>query len=423
MEAFDVNQIADPAIYGDPARLQAFMTWLRTEHPVARAEPPGYRPFWVLTRHAHIREVERRADIFNAGPRSTLMPIEVEEMNRQFFGLEAGVESLVMIDGARHQELRAMTQDYFLPKNIRRLEAMVDGLADEFVGRLRSFAGGRCDIAADVVFWYPLRVAMTILGIPPADEARMLKLTHEIFGASDPAVRRPGLTIGEHLTTVVQEYAAFFAEVNARKLADPQDDVGTLIARGLEGARDLTPSERLGYYVIVATAGHDTTAASIAGGISALIDDPSLIARLRDDPALVKSFANEAIRYTAPVKHFFRTATQDYTIDDVVIRAGDHVMLNYGAATRDDAVFPDAQRFVADRTPNNHLAFGYGPHQCLGQFVAKLEIEAFFRAFSRNVTSVVADGPALYTQAAFVSGIRSLPVRLEMTAEASHAAH
>ena len=242
----------------------------------------------------------------------------------------------------------------------------------------------------------------------------MLQLTHEIFGASDPAVRRPGMTLVEHLTTVVQEYSAFFERVNAEKLADPRDDVGTLIARGLPGQQALTPRERLGYYVIVATAGHDTTAASIVGGIKALAENPALIQRLRDEPGLVKSFANEAIRYTAPVKHFFRTATEDYEMGGVTIRAGDHLMLNYGAATRDEAVFADAQSFIPDRSPNNHLAFGYGPHQCLGQFIAKLEIEAFFRAFARDVATVEADGTVLYTESSFVSGIRAMPVRVAM---------
>ncbi|MGJ3627364.1 cytochrome P450 [Sphingomonas sp. MMS24-JH45] len=111
------------------------------------------------------------------------------------------------------------------------------------------------------------------------------------------------------------------------------------------------------------------------------------------------------------MKHFFRTVTQDYTLGDTTFRAGDHVMLNYGAATRDKAVFPDAQSFRADRAPNNHLAFGYGPHQCLGQFLAKMEIEAFIRALVARVDRIEATGPALYTEASFVSGIRSLPVR------------
>ena len=410
MSEFHVDMIADPRLYGDQPRLQAFLTWLRTEHPIAYAEPEGFRPFWVVTRHADIREIERQPAIFHAGPRNTLVPVVVEETNRALFGIEAGFESLVVLDGARHQELRLMTQDYFLPKNARRLEAMVDALAAEFVDRLQAL-GERCDIATDIVFWYPLRVAMTVLGIGEADEARMLKLTHELFGASDPAVCRPGMTIAEHLVAVKRDYIAFFEEITVDRLANPRDDVATIIARGLPGERDLTPEERLGYYVIIAAAGHDTTAASIVGGIAALIERPELIAELRADPALAKTFANEAIRYTAPVKHFFRTVTQDATVGDVTFRAGDHVMLNYGAATRDEAVFPDAQAFRADRAPNNHLAFGYGPHQCLGQFLAKMEIEAFVRALVARVERIEAAGPALYTEASFVSGIRSLPVR------------
>ena len=410
MTGFALAEIADPTLYGNPQRLQAFFGWLRDEHPVAWVEVPGVRPFWVVSRHADVRDVERQAAIFRAGPRNTLMPIEVEEANRHLFGVETGFESLVAIDGDRHKELRAMTQDYFLPKNIRRLENMVDGLARDFVERLAGL-GGACDIAKDVVFWYPLRVAMTILGIGPEDEARMLHLTHELFGSSDPEICRPGLSQAEHLVAVKNDYITFFDAVTADRLAHPRDDVATLIAQGLPGDRDLTGEERLGYYVIVATAGHDTTAASTVGGIRAIIEDPSLLARLRADPALIRPFVNEAIRYTAPVKHFFRNVAQDHVIAGVPVKAGEHVMLSYGAATRDEAAFPDAQRFVPDRTPNNHLAFGYGPHQCLGQFLAKLEMEAFFRVFVERVETIEADGQPLYTEAPFVTGIKSMKVR------------
>lgn len=410
MTGFRAEQIVDPALYGDPSRMQAFFAWLRAERPVAWVEAEGYRPFWVVTRHADIREIERQPAIFNAGPRNTLLPIVAEEANRAMFGVEAGFETLVVLDGQRHQELRLMTQDYFLPKNVRRLEGMVDDLAAAFVDRLVT-TGGTCDIAADIVFWYPLRVAMTVLGIGAADEARMLKLTHEVFGASDPAVRRPGLSLVEHSVAVKRDYIAFFEAITRDRREHPRDDVATIIARGLPGTRDLSPEERLGYYVIIATAGHDTTAASIATGIQALIDQPGHIAALRRDPALVKTFANEAIRYCAPVKHFFRTVTAEYTLGDVTFLPGDHVMLHYGSATRDEAVFPDAQTFRIDRAANNHLAFGYGPHQCLGQFLAKMEIEAFFRALVARVERIEATGAPAYTQATFVTGLRSLPAR------------
>lgn len=412
---FEINEIANPKLYGDPARLQAFYAWLRAEHPIARADPVGFRPFWVVSRHADIREIERLPEIFNAGPRNTLMPDAVAQANIQFFGFESGIYSLVVIDGQRHQDLRALTQSYFLPKNIRRLEGLIDDLARQFVARLDDL-GGRCDFGADIAFWYPLRVAMTILGIDEADEARMLHLTHELFGSSDPDIVRPGMTQAEHLVAVNQDYAAFFDEVTADRRANPRDDVASLIANGRPGDRDMTAAERLGYYVLIATAGHDTTAASIAGGLKALIENPDQMERLRRDRLLVKSFANEAVRWTAPVQHFFRNVAEDYELHGTRFAKGDYIMLSYAAATRDEAAFDQADKFQVDRSANNHLAFGYGPHMCLGQFLAKLEIEAFFHALLDKVHTIELDGPTQYTEAPFVSGIKSLPVKYTLTA-------
>ena len=418
MTEFTASNIADPRLYGDPARLELFFKWLRTEQPLAWAEPEGFRPFWVVSRHADIRAIEQQPEIFNAGPRMTLLPIVVEQANIAMFGIESGVYPLTAMDGAQHQNMRALTQEFFLPKNIRKLEGVISKHAEAFVGRM-SDPHGTCDIASDVAFWFPLRVVMTILGIDETDEARLLKLTHELFGSSDPAVRRPGLSEAEHLVAVNTEYAAFFDAITQDRIANPRDDVATRIVTGLPGGAEMSALERVGYYVIIATAGHDTTAASIVGGLKALFDNPAQIKALRERPDLMKSFVNEAIRWTAPVKHFMRTVTRDYEMHGKTLKAGDHLMLSYGAATRDSAEFADADVFNIERTPNNHLAFGYGPHICLGQFLAKLEIEAFFTALFRHVDHIEQAGDAIYAESTFVSGIRSLPVRY---IRASHAA-
>lgn len=409
-EEFQINNIADPKLYGTDPRLQRFYSWLREEHPVARAEPEGYRPFWVVSRHADIREIERRSDIFNAGPRVTLLPISVEQANKQTFGIEAGIYSLVMMDGARHQEMRGLTQSLFLPKNIRKIEDLIRTLARQFVDRLDGL-GGECDLGMDLAFWYPLRVAMMILGIDEADEALLLKLTHELFGGSDPEIIRPGITQAEHLVAVHQDYKAFFDKITQDRRANPREDVATLIANGRPGGKDMTAAERMGYYIIIATAGHDTTASTIAGGLKALMDHPEQMAALRRDRSFLKTFSNEAVRWTAPVKHFFRTVAEDYMLHGECLRKGDHVMLSYGAATRDSMAIQDADRFQFDRMVNNHLAFGYGPHMCLGQFLARMEIEAFFDALLDKVDHIEPAGPPIYTEAPFVSGIRCLPIR------------
>jgi cytochrome P450 len=144
------------------------------------------------------------------------------------------------------------------------------------------------------------------------------------------------------------------------------------------------------------------------------MDNPGEVERLRADRSLIKPFVNEAIRWTAPVKHFFRNVAQDYELNGTMLRRGDHVMLSYGAATRDEVAFEQANQFRLDRGANNHLAFGYGPHMCLGQFLAKLEIEAFFNALLDKVETIEMTGPVLYTEAPFVSGIKSLPVRYRL---------
>ncbi|NWK96249.1 cytochrome P450 [Sphingobium lactosutens] len=420
MTEFKAADIANPALYGDQDRLQRFYAWLRQEQPVAFAEPEGCRPFWVVSRHADIRELERLPDIFNAGPRMTLLPISVEQSNIALFGVESGVYPLTAMDGVHHQNMRALTQEFFLPKNIRKLEESIRDHARAFVGNMKE-ASGACDFATDVAFWYPLRVAMSALGIAPEDEARMLTLTHELFGAADPAVRRPGLTEAEHMVAVKRDYLAFFDGITKDRIANPRDDVATLIATGMPGGAQMSDEERIGYYVIVATAGHDTTAASIVGGMKALIDNPREMQRLRDNPDLIKTFATEAIRWTAPVKHFMRTVTQEYELHGTTFKPGDHVMLAFGAATRDPEAFDDAASFRIDRSPNNHLAFGYGPHMCLGQYLAKLEIECFFHEFFEQIGSIELAGEAVYTEGNFVSGIRSLPVRYSRSLAAATA--
>lgn len=418
MTEFKPEDIADPKLYGDQARLQRFYGWLLREQPVVLARPEGFRPFWIVSRHQDIRELERLPEIFNAGPRMTLLPIAVEQSNIKLFGIESGVYPLTAMDGVRHQDMRGLTQEFFLPKNIRKLENSIREHARSFVGKMDQ-ASGACDFATDVAFWYPLRVAMSVLGIGQEDEARMLTLTHELFGFSDPAVRRPGLTQAEHIAAVKREYLEFFDAITKDRIADPRDDVATLIATGIPGGGQMSDEERIGYYVIVATAGHDTTAASIVGGMKALLDHPTEMKRLRQQPDLMRTFVNEAIRWTAPVKHFMRTVTREYELGGATFMPGDSVMLAYGAATRDPEVFEDANSFRIDRSPNSHLAFGYGPHNCLGQYLARLEIECFFREFFMQIESIELAGNPIYTEAQFVSGIRSLPVRFTRFAAAT----
>jgi len=170
--------------------------------------------------------------------------------------------------------------------------------------------------------------------------------------------------------------------------------------------------ETVSYYVIVATAGHDTTAASIGGGLSGLMDDPEELAKLKADPGLLPLAAEEFVRWTAPVKHFMRTPHRDVEWHGTTVEAGEAIMLCYASACRDEAAWIDADRLRVDRsskTPN--LAFGYGPHFCLGRHLASMEIRALFKELLPRLRSIELNGERSYIESVFVSGLKRLPVR------------
>jgi cytochrome P450 len=409
VEKFKPEMLADPASYGNEALSTALLAWLQAQHPVAWAAPEGYRPFWIVTKYADIREIERQPETFLAAPRTILHPIAVETAQYAVRGEGNGVTSLVQLDGEKHRKLRAITHDWFAPKNVRSLEEKVKAHADEFVGRMLA-TGGACDFAADVAFWFPLRVVMSIIGVPAEDEPYLLRLAHEMFAFQDPEFQREGVPTEQLLNKIMMDYLAYFDVVTADRRANPRADVATVIANAKLDGEYIAPMDRLAYYTIIASAGHDTTAASIGGAALALIRDPAEWQRLKANPDLCKPLADEAIRYTAPVKHFMRTATRDYELRGTTIEAGQSVLLAYAAACRDPEIFVEPNRFIIDRSPNAHLAFGYGPHTCLGAHLARLEIELFFRALIEKIESMELAGPPEFTESSFVSGLKRLPI-------------
>ena len=175
---------------------------------------------------------------------------------------------------------------------------------------------------------------------------------------------------------------------------------------------DISARDRAGYYIIIAAAGHDTTSASTAGAMLALAKDPEQFARVKADRSLVPGIVEEAIRWTTPVQHFMRTATEDAQFGDVTVKAGDWLMLNYVAVNHDPAQFPDPRKFDAAREHNRHLAFGAGAHQCLGLHLARLEMRLLFEALLDRIDSVELAGEPKRAKSTFVGGLKTLPLRI-----------
>ena len=413
MHAFD-NAFADPKTYGNPQAYYDLLAQMRKEDPVHWTHPDGIRPFWLVTKHADIVEVERHNDVFINAPRVTMLPIAVEEMVAKARAGAGGgqlILSMNGMDGEDHRLFRGIAQKEFLRPNIENMGAQIEQIAAEFVQRLID-KGPECDFVREIARWYPLRVIMSLLGVPAKDEALMLRLTEQLFGEADLDVQKDyGPPKGRK--EVIGEFFDYFTVLLKDRRDNPRNDIASQIANAQIRGDLIGDFEALSYYVTIATAGHDTTAASIAGGLLALIQHPLEIEKLRANPELLTTAADEMVRWAAPVKHFFRTATADYELRGRKIKNGDSVMIAFASGSRDEDIFPDANVFRVDRKPNRHLSMGDGVHVCLGQHLARLEIRLFFKHFLARIASVEMAGDPAWVEGPFISGMKRLPIRFE----------
>ena len=259
---------------------------------------------------------------------------------------------------------------------------------------------------------------MTLFGVPPEDEPRMLRLTQEFFGVHDPEEQRPEMAadpaVGAKMwAAALEDFYAYFDDLSAKRRAQPTDDLLSLIANSEVNGKPIPREEANGYYVAIATAGHDTTSSSTAGGVHGMIAFPENFEKVKADPSLIPGLVDEAIRWTSPVKHFMRNATADTEVRGQAIRAMDRLMMCYPSGNRDEEVFADPDRFDITRSPNKHIAFGFGPHMCLGQHLAKLEMRVLFQELLPHLKSVELAGPPRMVETNFVGGYKSLPIRFK----------
>lgn len=415
------NTIVDPAAYADQKRIDAAFTHLRKNAPLAVAQPEGFDPFWVVTKHADILNIERQNDLFHNGDRSTtLTPIDVEKRVRALMGGSPHlVRSLVQMDNPDHMNYRRLTQGWFLPQNLRALEGRIREIARSFVDRMAA-KGGRCDFARDIAFLYPLHVIMEVIGVPEADEPRMLKLTQELFGSADPDLNRNASAVSNvddglaAIQGVIGDFIAYFNAMTEDRRANPRNDLASIIANGKINGEPLGYLEAMSYYIIAATAGHDTTSNTTAGGLWALAENPAQFAKLKANPALIPQFLEESIRWVTPVKHFMRSATADAEVSGQKIAKGDWLMLSYPSGNRDEDVFADPFAFNIERTPNKHVAFGYGAHVCLGQHLGRMEMRILWEELLPRLNALELDGEPKLMRANFVCGPKSVPIRYQM---------
>jgi len=411
------TSVAMPETYADPAKMSKAFKVLRLRSPVHSVEAEGIRPFWAVTRHADVLAVEQQHRNFLAAPRTVIFNQFADIALCQLTGREPALRPLTHMDDPDHRAYRAITQASFAPENLRLLEGQLAKMARETVDGLSS-ADRTCDFAS-LVALYPLRVIMSLLGVPKADFPLILEWNRNLLGVDDPD-RRSKDDPFEAIRTALVGFRDYFDKLTEDRRVRPRDDLATIIANATVMGKPIPDFERLSYFIILSTAGHDTTTFAIVGGLHALIEHGDQLALLKKHPELLDRAVDEILRWSSPVRHFMRTAREECDVGGTKIRSGDSLALFFVSANRDEKVFFDSESFVVSRTPNPQIAFGHGVHFCLGHHLAKMEIRALFKELINRVEHIEFAGEPQWARSNFVGGIRSLPIRAKLRAVSRH---
>ena len=407
-------QAAPQDIFSDNQRWGDLDEWnraalaLHQEGGIHRIEREGFRPFWAVIDHTAVLDIERQPELFTNGPEPVLAT------NQAIDERQLEIKTLIHMDAPEHGHYRRLTNEWFKPASIRRLDDRLVELSEQAVSKLEEL-GGECDFAVEIALPFPLQVILKILGLPEEDYPRMLMLTQQLFGAEDPDMQRDELT-PEVQAQVIGDFYAYFAGLTEQRRQQPGDDLASLIANGLIEGETMPDLETMGYYVIIATAGHDTTSSAMSGGLEALIRNPDQLAKLKAQPELINNAVEEMIRWTAPVRHFMRTATEDTEVLGQQISKGDWLYLSYKAANLDPKVFDDPLTFDIERhNADRNISFGFGAHFCLGAQLARNELRRLFEHIIPRIDSIEFAGDPTSMKTTFVGGHKTLPIRYSLT--------
>jgi cytochrome P450 len=411
----DPYDLIAPANYGSKGLPHDTWTLLRNESPVHRCEFGGdFEDFWAITRHADIVDISSQPHRFSnrEGPMilSRLQQVQVAKRAESPLGQ---MLTIIEMDPPEHRDFRKVASGFFTPRGIRRLDEVVAESARAVIDSLGE--EGECDFVEKVAQRHPLRVLGTILGIDREDEERVLELTQQLFASEDPDLQRKGEDRDKAQMELGLEFYQMFDRITQDRRARPRDDLATMLATAaMANGEPMGPIETFGYYLIVFTAGHDTTRNALSAGFAALLQNPDQLELLKQQPGLSKRAAEEVVRWASPVNYMKRHVLEDAELRGQRIPAGDNLALFYASANRDADVFEQPFRFDITRHPNRHLGFGTGEHFCLGAHLARASIRALLEEIGTRIESVEAAGDPSQIHASFVVGLKTLPVRYKI---------
>jgi cholest-4-en-3-one 26-monooxygenase len=407
-DGVDPVDLVDPARYARDGYPYEVWTRLRAEAPVARFEPPGYLPFWAVTKHADIMQISAQPLRFSSAQGITLARADAPT------GF-VPPEMVVMLDPPRHAPLRRVANPRFTPRAVRERRDDVERITGEILEEaVTGEAIDECDFVERIAAPLPLGVIAWILGVPRDDWPLLYQWTNEVIGNNDPEYRREGEKPGHTIRRARTDLHTYFQSLIDQRRATPEDDlVSELIAGRMDNA-PLTDDQLVAYCELLVEAGNETTRNAISGGVLAFYEHPDQWAALRSRPELLPDAVEEILRWVSPISHFTRTATEACQVRGVDIRAGDQLALYFASANRDEEVFDDPFAFRVDRRPNPHLAFGFGEHFCMGAHLARVELETIFRHLIERLESFELSGPVERLGSAVNGSIKHLPLRYRL---------
>ena len=359
--------------------------------------------YWAITRQAHLKEVNRRADVFSSGHSGTQMRDPAHRIH------DSGIVSdltLIDMDPPRHTRYRRLVSRGFTPRMIGLLGDYLRNRTDIILDRV--VEAGRCDFVRDVSAELPLQAIAEMMGIPVEDRSKVFDWTNAMVGAEDPELVKSR----DDILGAAAELFGYSHKLQVERRTTPADDiVTTLLSADIDGEA-LSELEFDMFFLLLCVAGNETTRNSITRGMMAFFDHPDQWEKFVADPDRhMETAVEEIVRWATPVMYFRRQALRDHEVGGVRISAGDKVLIWHVAANRDPRAFEDPWRFDIERTPNDHVGFGGGgPHFCLGASLARMEIRLMFREIARRMPDIGLDGDPDFLRSNFIGGVKRLPV-------------
>jgi len=410
----DLSEIVRAEHYARHGYPHEAWTRLRRESPVRRFEIDGFDPFWAITRYDDIARVSRQPRKFLNRPRLTFFSKRFPVRAPEEFA-----RSILNMDPPEHAKYRGLVNRRFTPHALSFLATHVEEMSAAIVGDAAArlvdevSEAGTCDFVTEVAARLPLGVILQLLGVPREDWQLVFDWTNQSIAPGEPEYRG-GTGVMETAERARLALFDYFGRYVAERRREQRDDLVSVLAKARIDGQPVEDFEILSYCFLLAVAGNETTRNAISGGVLALIENPAELRRLQEDPSLLDSAVEEVLRWTSPVIHFCRTATEDAEVGGETIRQGDLLVLFYPSANRDEEVFADPFRFDVARSPNEHLAFGIGEHFCLGANLARIELRAILAEVLRRFDDLALAGPVERVRSMLVGGIKRMPVRFRV---------